>query len=1597
MAPQRESAELCESGPTFYGALELKDEAKTSSRRPLILASVGLAAACMTIAAFTVYAPAGAAPASTVNQLQVGDDLEDREDCLCQDGVACAHIEGQYFGQCIITDQTDPDCMGFDYADTYQVGSDWYSHCQYVQGQYDCYRFPCMNGGFCVDGSDGYTCVCPFGYEGKDCDLEIDECSEQDEPVCHNFATCSNAEGSYACTCNPGFFGDGYAVNQDGVKWGSVLVDDSNYGWLDRGNAADYSDNNQDGTIDRYGCTDVNDCASNPCFNGGRCVDLWDGHYDSPGDDYTVVAASAQAASNAFECDCTVALPGERWSGDYCENDVDECSSALHNCDNMDRANCANTDGSFTCTCRQFWQGDGYSPNSNTTDWDCTEAGGCLWHAGYEGCEDIDDCVIRTFSDADSFTESSPCQNGATCTNDGLGTGEYRCFCVIGWRGHDCEIDINECEENAPEDLSCDANAYCSNTPGSWTCLCNNGWTGEGNVEGGCYDADDCEFSPCQHGGTCTDCGTLCYLCDCIIGWRGKSCEIDWNECTMGIHTCNEFAWCVNVPGSFECECEPGYSGDGYNMCNEVNDCLYYIDDPAIDDNTLVDYAIKEYNADGSIARQMKPIENAKWLDDLPQVIDGVTRHQCGVFGPSPGGDGLFFTPHGTCEDVGPASYVCTCEDGWTDSNCDRDVDECARNIDTCAKWSDCTNTDGSFTCACKNGFIGDGSVGCNDQDDCAIVGGDRCDKGFCTDLGVGDFRCTCDSGWTDRLCNMDINECTAQTHACYVNSEQCTVTKKSTKQTVGAGGAIITVEVQVKVPAWVDDAETIPKMCKLDYKNAECINTPGSYRCQCRAGFVGDGIGDEGCDDIDECGSAPCENAGGEVDAYGRATGCQDDGPQAYNCVCNAGWTDTNCDMDVNECIMGSHDCHPDAKCVNAPGAYYCRCISGYTGDGYTCTDLDDCDPDPCCTEHASCVDLGANNYGCVVEEGFTGPDGCSQVDECTEGTHNCDPNADCTDNYGSYMCTCDKEFAGDGIVCAPCTVCRGFCPPVDASLAAHEVASLATCGSDAWTATGWVEDSDSPPCDAVDRTCINVNECGRLNSEMQDNCDDNAGCDDTEGSFTCGCNREYFGAGTEGECAECTNCALGESLFTDCTSADDRQCTVIVPNGNYALQTMAGSVEQCLVHWKEPGKIYPSRYAWGGRATTATEGADELGDASATQSYGSNWRAGVLGAADAPRPGPDYCDNPICGICDWNGKTAADNLVIGMEAVWTFRRLHDDLYLILNAADGHGFRCLGFQKPEAPYPTLIAWKDTNMDAAEGVCNATETVCSSNNDCQPQKLTVSAAFTATVGMEVVQTKTIPGFGNNPDQTVRSIGFVSAGSAGTAVTVTISNGEFDTTASKGAVTIDGTGVTVSGVGWLYEDVNSECVKEMLIVGEWRTDQDGVDADDLERCEVNGAGLPTNCRLDYFCGHQTDSNGAAFDKMMSNGGTIWNVHKLGCEADGERRWLCERNPRYENQFLVRSLAGQDANLDNSITKMDYECLYFPQIGGGEYTHPRRTPRAPTDDGVWGGLAADADGNADNECGMMLMADGESQEDRLVLNKQATWSLVPLPSF
>ena len=41
--------------------------------------------------------------------------------------------------------------------------------------------------------------------------------------------------------------------------------------------------------------------------------------------------------------------------------------------------------------------------------------------------------------------------------------------------------------------------------------------------------------------------------------------------------------------------------------------------------------------------------------------------------------------------------------------------------------------------------------------------------------------------------------------------------------------------------------------------------------------------------------------------------------------------------------------------------------------------------------------------------------------IDECAAGTHNCNTNTFCTNNEGSYNCTCNPGYYGDVENCEP------------------------------------------------------------------------------------------------------------------------------------------------------------------------------------------------------------------------------------------------------------------------------------------------------------------------------------------------------------------------------------------------------------------------------------------------------------------------------------------------------------------------------------------------------------------------------------------------
>ena len=118
---------------------------------------------------------------------------------------------------------------------------------------------------------------------------------------------------------------------------------------------------------------------------------------------------------------------------------------------------------------------------------------------------------------------------------------------------------------------------------------------------------------------------------------------------------------------------------------------------------------------------------------------------------------------------------------------------------------------------------------------------------------------------------------------------------------------------------------------------------------------------------------------------------------------------------------------CDKNATCDDSGGAPKCTCNSGYSGDGKTCRDVDECAKNNGgCDAHATCVNR-EGSFRCVCNETFTG-DGQNlhRHGRCADAMLNtCDPNAACSDTETSFSCgACDKpDINADSGACADWT----------------------------------------------------------------------------------------------------------------------------------------------------------------------------------------------------------------------------------------------------------------------------------------------------------------------------------------------------------------------------------------------------------------------------------------------------------------------------------------------------------------------------------------------------------------------------------------------
>ena len=204
-------------------------------------------------------------------------------------------------------------------------------------------------------------------------------------------------------------------------------------------------------------------------------------------------------------------------------------------------------------------------------------------------------------------------------------------------------------------------------------------------------------------------------ICICSRGYardpQTGGCR-DIDECTelREKPACGINAICKNMPGSYDCQCPTGFSGNPFLLCEECN----------------------------SLECQCQPPY---------QIVDG----NCILADCSNGGK----CPQGAeCITITGGVSYCACPKGFRpqpDGSC-TDINECTEGRPACSYNAECHNTVGSHKCVCPKGYTGDPYNGvctpvqvrcvhdadCGPNEDCIEPGECICPLPFYTDIFDG-------------------------------------------------------------------------------------------------------------------------------------------------------------------------------------------------------------------------------------------------------------------------------------------------------------------------------------------------------------------------------------------------------------------------------------------------------------------------------------------------------------------------------------------------------------------------------------------------------------------------------------------------------------------------------------------------------------------------------------------------------------------------------------------------------------------------------------------------------------------------------------------
>ncbi|GMR37973.1 hypothetical protein PMAYCL1PPCAC_08168, partial [Pristionchus mayeri] len=798
--------------------------------------------------------------------------------------------------------------------------------------------------------------------------IDIDECLEPN--ICGGNAACTNTPGSYNCTCitgfkkvigkckaDPEFFckdcdSKSTECKQTPGKDAFTCECKKCHHRLDARSCApntfcDKADANNCAPADRATCTDSPDgcgfnCTCTEGYEGDgkvcEATNICDRERPCTFISNTVCVADAKDPREKYSCVCRDGyvrqLADQKNPKAPC---YDKNSNVVNNCTlcDVNTEDCVPVVGDKsgalkTCVCKKGYMKAGNGrcqdnnecmpPEKHNCDKTCAICTNKIQHLdkayfkceimrGFTGdgtigsCKDVDECLKR------------PCEGQhRECHNT---HGSFKCPCKPGFREipglKDC-VDDNECDRG---NFTCNNFSFCNNTIGSYECICQRGFMQTGKDDKGkpiCKNINECTegLNGKADAAACPDPSSNCldsvgsFTCPCKSGYRkniqGECVDID--ECAERLNNCDvQSTKCNNTQGSFTCHCKHGYERDmekSNTTCYNINEC----------------------------SSTKKP-------------------HSC--------------NPNSSCKDL-PGSYECTCDVGYEPEQNSHPMRPFCKRIDVCKTLNTnncmciCQNIDTApfYKCKCQAGSVNFNDTQCITQGFCDSEKSAK-PEFPCPEHSVCmNEQCVCERNfvWVNVQEPLTIEKI-KERKGCKPESwcEKATCPPRAMCRDIEAGAGECYCPsgfvMDETLGACIDINECYNKTLKCP-SNSKCTNLVGSYKCECDDGYTNTNmdkdtkLGQPVCESIKFCG-LKLDNC-----TMYNNTICRDSDP-FYVCECKRGYqrnqTRGTCAnakacppqpcTDINECTLKLHDCHKDARCINSPGSFKCKCQDGFYGPG--------------------------------------------------------------------------------------------------------------------------------------------------------------------------------------------------------------------------------------------------------------------------------------------------------------------------------------------------------------------------------------------------------------------------------------------------------------------------------------------------------------------------------------------------------------------------------------------------------------------------------------------------------------------------------------